>query len=178
MAKVIARARAKLSPYPSAPGSDVRSHADFWDPTCPATANPDQVALLHRSRPSSRPVGRAWKMNRPDSSRASRSGPSDSGIQKLVRCYGLLHDAHPACGLQIVNLSEERELGRCLRADRIFDDLAIYRWHRNSDRHLIQCKLQRACFSECCQLVIARQATLCGLFQVIARAGSIVAAHR
>jgi hypothetical protein len=29
MAKVIARATATLSPYPSALGSDVRSHADF-----------------------------------------------------------------------------------------------------------------------------------------------------
>jgi len=40
------------------------------------------------------------------------SGPSDSGIQKLFRCHGVLHDAHPASHFQIVNLSEKRELGR------------------------------------------------------------------
>src|SRR6185437_14932449 len=52
------------------------------------------------------------------------------------------------CGLQIVHLSEECELGRSLRSDCIFDHLAIDRWHRNPDRHLIQCKLQRAFFSD------------------------------
>ena len=50
--------------------------------------------------------------------------------------------------IRIVNLSEQRELGRGLRADRIFDDLAVNRRHRNSDRHLIQCKLQRALFGD------------------------------